>query len=140
MSVISDPYFDTELCAQKLFEQYKKHNDLLIAYDFDDTLHDYHKKGFEFPKVVEILRECSELGLTMILYTGNEDIRSIREYLKSQSIRTDYLNCSPIESHKKKPYFNLLLDNNAGLGQAYEILRLTLDRIKSNKKGTSNDS
>ena len=129
-STIFDPFFDTNLCVQKLFEQYKRHKNILIAVDYDDTLHDYHKKGYAFPKVVEILRECSELGLTIILYTGNEDIEGALAYLKEQGIRVDHVNCSPIESHKKKPYFNILLDNNAGLGQAYEILRIVVDKIK----------
>lgn len=128
--LIYDPYFETDLCVQKLFDQYQRHKNLLIAFDYDDTLHDYHKKGYAFPKVVEILVECSKLGFTMILYTGNEDLENILRYLTEQGIRVDHVNSSPIESHKKKPYFNILLDNNAGLGQAYEILRLTIEKIK----------
>ena len=135
-----DPYFSTTLCVEKLFEQYKKHGNILVAFDYDDTIHDYHKKGYEFPKVMEILRECSVLGLTMILYTGNEDIDNILNYLKGQGIRVDHVNCSPIEAHKKKPYFNILLDNNAGLGQAYEILSLTLLKIKEKKNDSNGQS
>lgn len=60
------------------------------------------------------------------------------EYCKSQGIKIDYLNESPFligEWKGKKQYFNVLLDDRAGLESAYNNLKYVLDHasIESNK-------
>ena len=111
----------------------KKHNNLIIAFDYDDTIFDYHNKDFIYPNVIELLEECSEIGLTLILFTSKEDaisIAKIKNQIESDyKINISYINESPI-MNTIKPFFNILLDDKAGLKQAYDILSATIKKIK----------
>lgn len=40
-----------------------------------------------------------------------------------------------IFSKSKKPYYNILLDDRAGLEESYEILKYVVDEIKLNQQG-----
>lgn len=42
---------------------------------------------------------------------------------------------SSIFSKSKKPYYNILLDDRAGLEESYEILKYVVDEIKLNQQG-----
>lgn len=134
MRTIYDPYMDTEKCVERLYSWYQAHKTLIVAFDWDDTCFDFHKKGYRYPEVFEILKECSDLGFTLILFSAKEDgqdLEGIQKMLKEEcEINVQYINESPVMPTSKKPYFNILLDDKAGLGQAYEILRETLDQIK----------
>lgn len=131
-----DPFMETENCVNRLFEQYKKFDNLLIGYDYDDTLYDYWKLGDKFPRMIEILKRCSDLGLTMILLTSKasqEEMDEVIADVECLGIRVDYLNESPALPGSAKPYVNIMLDDKAGLGQAYEILIKTLDLIDKDR-------
>ena len=129
-----DPYFDSQRCVDRMMGWYRKHGNLIIAYDYDDTIFDFWKKGFAYPDVIQLLQECSDLGFVMILFTGHtdKDYDTLKKDLAEQGIRVDAINEStvPDEMFKKKVYCNILLDDKAGLGQAYEILRETVNRIQ----------
>jgi len=130
--MIQDPYFITPHCIERLIKAYEKHKNLLIGFDFDDTIFDFHKQGHTYPFAIEILKECSDLGFTMILITAKEkqeDIDYVVEHCKSLGIKVDYINESPAMK-SIKPFVNIYLDDKAGLGQAFNILRQTLDKIK----------
>lgn len=134
---IYDPYFNTERCVNRMLGWYKKHGNLIVAFDYDDTVYDFHKQDFAYPEVTALLKECSELGFVMILFTGHtdKDYETLKSDLAEQGIRVDAINESTVkdEMFKKKIYCNILLDDKAGLGQAYEILRRTVDVIKKEK-------
>jgi len=75
--MIADPYFSTERGVERLLEQYERHKNLIVAFDFDDTIYDYHKKGHTYPKVVGLLQECARLGFTLIMLSTKEDAREL---------------------------------------------------------------
>lgn len=58
-------------------------------------------------------------------------------FCKHFGIEPDYVNESPLLKGTKKPFFNLLLDDRAGLQSAYVILKNVLDYAdsKSNQQG-----
>jgi len=132
---MKDPYFDEDLCVERLMEMYHKHKKLVICADFDDTLFDFHKKGFTFPAVVSILKQCQSLGFYIVIFTASAKERHdfIMEHCKSLGIIPDKINenafPSPFGNHGKI-FYNLLLDDRAALGEAYRILRKTLDKIR----------
>lgn len=132
VALISDPYMLTWRVSERLSKEFKKHRNLVIAFDFDNTIYDFHNSNFEFPEVIILLQQASKLGLTMVCYTGNDDEELIRNYCKKHEIRIDYLNESPIKSVSKphKPYFSILLDDRAGLASAVEALRIVLYKIE----------
>ena len=46
-----------------------------------------------------------------------------------------YTNESPVFPKSEKPYYNILLDDRAGLEESYEILKYVVDEIKLNQQG-----
>lgn len=118
---------------------------LIVAFDFDNTIFDYHNTGGDYSCVIELLKECSLLGFEMILFTTDEDDykimakQTICMRLGIANITSNTLSApnisSSIFSKSKKPYYNILLDDRAGLEESYEILKYVVDEIKLNQQG-----
>lgn len=118
--------FDFDFYA-RLKNDYKQHGSLFVAFDYDNTLFDFHNQGITYDKIIELLRECKSLGFTMILFTGNEGekLEEILHDLESRNIPCDLVNENPLMK-TRKPYYNILLDDRAGLKESYDhLLRLT---------------
>lgn len=129
----SDPYFSTVRGVERLMEQYRLHKTLIVAMDYDDTIFDYHKKGYSYPKVIKLLLECQKLGFTLIMLSTKEDPEELREnvsHCAELGLRIKYINEGPIMPKAKKPFFNIYLDDKAGLAQAYDILNQTVQLIR----------
>lgn len=128
-----------------LLEEYHKYGKLIVAFDFDNTIFDYHNTGGDYSCVIELLKECSLLGFEMILFTTDEDDykimakQTICMRLGIANITSNTLSApnisSSIFSKSKKPYYNILLDDRAGLEESYEILKYVVDEIKLNQQG-----
>lgn len=134
-----DPYLSNYKVVRRLLDEYQRHGNLVVAFDFDNTIHDYHKQGYTYPRVIKLLNRCYNLGLTLVCYTGNDDIELIRYTCYNNGIKeVHYINESPIKepSRPHKPYFNILLDDRCGLRSAVEDLERTLDEIESYKRST----
>ena len=56
------------------------------------------------------------------------------EYITSNTLSAPNISSS-IFSKSKKPYYNILLDDRAGLEESYEILKYVVDEIKLNQQG-----
>lgn len=101
--------------------------------------------GGDYSCVIELLKECSLLGFEMILFTTDEDDykimakQTICMRLGIANITSNTLSApnisSSIFSKSKKPYYNILLDDRAGLEESYEILKYVVDEIKLNQQG-----
>lgn len=134
---VDDPYMNTELCIERLVENWKSHNGIIIAVDFDNTIFDFYKKGYTYSKVIQLLKDCKEMGCTLILSTCCDESKFdfIRQICEKEGVQIDYINQSPpyIPYSGNKVYYNILLDDRAGLSAAYEILYETKERIKNGK-------
>lgn len=128
-----DFYLDDQNCINRLFEEWKKYNNIIVAYDLDNTILDYYKIGNSCKNVIELLRKCKALGFTLILFTSCNDDRmpEIRQYLIDNNIPCDMINETPnfIPFLGRKIYYNILLDDRAGLSSAYNILSAVIDKI-----------
>lgn len=128
--------YNKDFTIERLRTKYRLHKSLIVGYDFDHTIFDYDGIGGDFSCVIDLLRECSELGFTMCLYTAEHSQRRIQEkieYCKELGLNVDYVNESPALAGTKKPYFNILLDDTAGLEEAFHILATIVDEIKEGK-------
>lgn len=134
----SDRYLNNEECISRLFDEWKKYGSLIVAYDFDSTVFDYHKRGDTFPKVIELLRACKAEGFHLTVFTSCNDDRfpEIRKYLTDNNIPFDSINETPdfIPFKGRKVYFNILLDDRAGLWAAYDQLWKVIYNIRSRKQ------
>lgn len=127
-----DPYLNTKNCINRLLKDYDAHKNLIIGFDFDDTIFDYHKEGHIYPKILNLLFKCQRMGLTLMLFTGNEgkDLDKCLSYCKELGLKVQFVNESPINKEHRKPYCNIMLDDRGGLKESYLILKETIKRIK----------
>lgn len=122
---MEDPYLNFLTCYNRLVDEFCIYETLYIAFDFDNTIFDFHKKGFSFPKVENILRKAKEEGFKLILFTSEdnpEELKKKSDYCEKLGFKPDYINENPEVLNTKKPYYNLLLDDRAGLYSAYLLL------------------
>jgi hypothetical protein len=130
-----DPYMNGRVCVDRLMDEYHAHKKLIIAVDFDDTVYDIHSKGFQFPEIWDLLKECKSKGFYIVVFTASapERYEFITQHFKDNGIVIDSINKNPIEltyGNHGKIYYNILLDDRAGLGQAFSILNIVLQRIR----------
>lgn len=123
-----DEYLDTEKSFNRLKEEFNIHGKLIIAYDLDSTVFDYHHKNASYEMVKELIRKYKNYAY-FIVFTSSESDRydEIKEILKKENLPYDSINeDAPFIPFKgRKVYYNILLDDRAGLNQTYnELLRL----------------
>lgn len=134
----SDPFMDRDTCAARLLEEYKQHGKLIVAVDFDDTVFDFHNKGRRYDRVIDLLKRCQALRFYLVLFTGSnpDNYATQLRYLESLGIYITCINCNPIPlpfGNNGKMYYNILLDDRAGLGQAYVTLSSVVAQIEKEK-------
>jgi hypothetical protein len=132
---MQDRYLDINECVERLVRDYRRHGNLFIAFDFDNTIFDYFKTGDTYPKIERILKFLKLKGFKLILFTANQDEKLMNavEYCKERGYEPDFVNESPVMK-TIKPYYNILLDDRAGLNDAYKTLVLTLNILNYDYK------
>lgn len=133
---MTDPFATTSKCVERLLKEYNKHNRLIVACDFDDTVFDYHGGGDNHQRVLDLLHECKKLKFYVVIWTASDPSRfeEMRKYMQSEGIKIDAINENPIAlpfGNHKKIYYNILLDDRAGLGQSLDTLETVINTIKS---------
>lgn len=129
---MQDRYISDDQCISRLKEEYDRYGNLFIAFDFDNTVFDYHGKGDNYPVVEHLLVLCSSLNLTLILFTAKEtkeELDACVSYCRSRGYSPKFINENPL-MNTKKPYYNILLDDRAGLNSAVSVLREVLYYIE----------
>lgn len=119
---------------ERLIREYKKYGSLTIGFDFDGTVHDYHKTGATYEMVRQLLRDLKEINCKLVCWTAYEDLTYVDKFLKENNIPFDSINEGgiPLPWESKKPFFSALLDDRAGLLQVYTELRMLIKNVKEN--------
>lgn len=117
---------------ERLFSEYKKHGSLMIGFDFDGTVHDYHNTGATYSLVIQLLRDLKEIGCSLLCWTAYKDHSYVIKFLEENNIPFDGVNTDGIKLpwESRKPFMSALLDDRAGLIQVYEDLRKLADTVK----------
>lgn len=135
--------FNQEACTKRLIKEYNKYGNLVIGYDFDNTIYDYHNEGGDYSEVIGVLKHAHSLGFVLCLYTAEPSPEKLEwkiKYAQSLGLTVDYVNDSPLPcSSPEKPFFNLLLDDRAGLEEAYKILCSVIEEVETLKSGNLRD-
>ena len=126
-----DFYLDKKNTYQRLISEYEKYETLVVAFDFDNTVYDFDNAGLEFTDVISLLRDLKKIGCYLIVFTANEDEAFVKKYCKEMNIPFDAINENPPfhKSKSRKIYYNILLDDRAGLKEAYDHLKMLLNYI-----------
>lgn len=121
--------------ANRLIADYDIHGSIVVAYDFDNTVYDYHSKGNSYHDVIAALRKAKDINCYMICFTAAENNEFVKSYLADNNIPCDALNENPpfFKSEQRKIYFNILLDDRAGLISAYNDLIHLIETITKRK-------
>jgi len=132
---MKDPYLNDQIAIERLYNEWKKYGKIFIACDFDDTIYDFHKKGYTYNNVINLIKECQVQGCYTIIFTGSEVEKYpfIREYCEQIGLHIDKINENAIPmpiGNNGKIYFNILLDDRAGLSSSFNILSNALTKIQ----------
>jgi hypothetical protein len=132
-----DFYLKNRNVINRLYQEWAKYGRIIIAYDFDETIYDFHGKGHKFDEVINLLKECKKYGANFIVFTCREKIDEpfIINYLNEIGLPYDKINenMDYISYGGRKIYYNIFLDDRAGLQSAYDCLSYTLNLIKNLK-------
>ena len=117
---------------ERLIVQYQKQDKLIIAYDIDDTVRPMYCASCD--NVESLLRKInSALDAYFIVFTSNEDIDGVKAYLDKWDIPYDAINeNAPFVPFKDgKIFYNVLLDDKAGLGEVVNTLEQLVYLIRN---------
>lgn len=133
--ILNDPFLDDDYAIYRLYKEYQKHKRLIVALDFDSTVYPFEKSYHKFPAVLDLVRRCQSLGFYIVIFTASTPDRfpMMIEYLAKHGIRVDKINENPIDlpyGKNGKIYYNILLDDRAGLSAAYDILNSVIQWIE----------
>jgi len=136
---MNDPFLNFEVTYSRLMEEYNRHKSLIIALDFDNSIFDYHERGDKFPALIKLMQDCKEIGFKIVIFSGSAKERYpfIRSYCEGLGIEINGINEDLIDWHpdtsldwsRSKIYYNILLDDRAGLSSAYGVLRTLVNAI-----------
>ena len=129
-----DFYLKKENTYERLLKEYKAYDRLVVAFDFDNTVYDFHQVGLEFKDVITLLQNLKKVGCYLIIFTANEDENFVKEYCKENKIPFDAINENPpfYKSNSRKIYYNILLDDRAGLREAFNHLEKLINHLNTN--------
>ena len=114
--------------TQKLINIYNEHGAIIVGCDFDDTVYPFSNNKFieDRCEVVKALLIELRDHIKICLYTVSdpETLQYKSHIMRLYGLDPDFINDSPVGPWKdsKKLFFNILLDDKAGLNEAIEIL------------------
>jgi hypothetical protein len=128
-----DEYLIPNSSFLRLYNEYKKYGSLVVGFDFDGTVHDYHKTGTSHEKVRQLLRDLKLIGCKLVCWTAYPDLEYVANFCKENNIPYDDINKGgiPLGWESAKPFFSVLLDDRAGLQQVYQELTLLINLINN---------
>ena len=133
---------------ENLQKQYSKYNQLIIAYDFDDTVREWNPDNpYEgvvgrHKDVVKLLQRAKEKinNAKFICYTARDHnnpltIEYITQFCKENNIPLDTINENIITwyEYPSKLFYNIFLDDKAGLETAVYVLENFIDSLATEK-------
>lgn len=127
-----DEYLVPSASYFRLLNEYEKYGSLVIGFDFDGTVHDYHKTGAKYDSVIQLLRDLKAANCKLICWTAYPDLKYVETFLTENRIPFDGVNTDGILLgwESRKPFFSALLDDRAGLLQVYTDLKKLLKTIQ----------
>ena len=127
-----DEYLIEGKSYQRLYDEYKKYGSLYGAFDFDGTIHDFHKTGASYELVKQLIRDLYSIGCKLDCWTAYIDHSYVISFLKEHNIPYEKINSDGIQLPwtSRKPFHSFLLDHRCGLISVYNDLTKLVKTIK----------
>ena len=125
-------FLDPDLTYKRLLSEYAKYGSIVVAFDFDNTVFDYHKQGLDCTEIIDLLQKLKSINCFLIVWTANDDALFVKNYCETHQIPFDSINENPpfFTSNSRKIYYNELLDDRAGLRESFDRLSGLYNHIK----------
>lgn len=130
-----DEFLKENSAYERLYAEYNKYGSITIGFDFDGTVHDYHKTGATYEMVKKLLRDLHKLNCKLICWTAYHNLDYVNNFLVEHKIPFNGINTDGIKLgwESRKPFFSALLDDRAGLVQVYNDLTKLVETINNEK-------
>ncbi len=134
-----DFYLDDENALNRLLTEWKKYGKIIVALDFDLTIFDFLNVGMEFNDVINLIKRCEKIGIYLLVFTCRQekDYPIISKYYEEKGLKYDKINENVDFLHgqmtSRKLYYNICLDDRAGLSSAYNILLKAVEHMEYEK-------
>jgi hypothetical protein len=127
---------------KRLYEEFKRYGSLAIGVDFDNTIYDFHKKGYKYETVINLCIRAVDLGMKVHIFTANPDHELVERYCAEKGIQIEGINTCGVKLgwDSRKPFYSLLLDDRAGLISAVEDLDRLVSILEDEKMDRQGDS
>lgn len=137
--------------VEDLVRRWERYGELIIAVDFDDTIYNYRDNPMlNLVPLQELLKECVKCSMKVVIFTARpkSEFKFIEGFCGAIKLKIEGININILKDgdsnrgvgESGKIYYNLLLDDKAGLQQAYFILKRTYLEIQKRLNGKQNIS
>lgn len=125
--------------VKKLILAYEKFGSIIVGVDFDDTLFPLTEEDYIELRcidvratLVDILENGIKMQLCLFTVADRTSLKYKAHIMDMYGLTPSFINESPVMPHGKcaKPYFNILLDDKAGLNESLETLKEFLMGMK----------
>ena len=112
----------------KLLAAEKKYGKIILGVDFDDTLYPYTDDDYTRQRTTQVrklIKQVENRAVICLWTVANEWSIGYKTHIcDTYGLRIDFINESPISHGEgvRKPHFNILLDDKAGLNETIKIL------------------
>jgi hypothetical protein len=132
-------FFDRQDKLDDLLLCFQKHGNIIVAVDFDDTIRDSFNKGLDLTPIHDIVKRAKNIGCKIVIYTARNKSEwiEVTEYCNDIGIEYDAINEDVIKLPKPtsgKIYYNIFLDDRAGLRESFEILTSFVETVEKQIK------
>lgn len=124
----TNPNLDRDYRLKKIIRNYEKFGNIVVGVDFDFTLVDAVTNE-TYKDIVEILKRGQRKEIIYCIWTANDNDAYVKSKWLEAGLEFQYYNESPINLCSRKPHFNILLDDSAGLKEALELFVAFLDYL-----------
>jgi hydroxymethylpyrimidine pyrophosphatase-like HAD family hydrolase len=124
-------FLNADFTYKRLLSEYQKYGSIVVAFDFDNTVYDYHKQGLDCSEIIDLLQKLKSINCSLIVWTANADEDFVRQYCLTHLIPFDAVNDNPpfFTGKSRKIYYNELLDDRAGLRESFDRLLKLYDSV-----------
>lgn len=133
-------YEENGECFTRLVKEWLEHDKLIIAFDFDNTVYDFHKTGMNLKRARTAIKDAHAAGHEVYCFTANSNEKFVKDFCQVTLGFEPEINKSSLDHlfGTRKPFYSLLLDDRAGLESSVRLLEQINEYIKTKKDNTWN--